>query len=384
MAYNKQFVDFLAKLEGVANPGNKAKIRHIRDAYMECAASSDRALVEENEVFKSIGAQASETHRLPSATRNGSSTPEQKAAAAAKSKAQRDANAKAMAGFEDAKSTIMTNAVIQPGKVDGWVDAMLKPAIKKIISQGDGFNDADVKKYQYQQEKAEFMKEFKDNQKAADKELKDAIKKANKFAEDEKAYAREEEEYQAQQKAREERENKQAEKGKEWEGKMTDTDFNPVRDPLNATKEMSAFNAGKEAAKRELARNSDTEKESSKEATQAPSEEKTFTRAPMPTGPSADTKERIAAAEKKPGFLSRMKQGVYNWADKNKQALDDEEAGRAAKGRFFGGLKRLLQSVDAEGLRACFESVYGDSSEFSDDDIRTICESVYRRAMLAG
>jgi len=415
MKYNKQFADFLAKMESVANPSNKAKIHAIQEAYMVCTESDTETdvLVEGNEVLKGAEAKAPETHRTLDATRYGKSTPEQKAATTAKNQAQQAENAKAMQGFDDAKKNIMRNAVIQPGQVDAWVDARLKPAIKEIVSRGDGFLNPEEKKAQYKEDKKDFMEKFNKNTAEAKKELDDALKAADKFLADEKEYAREEKEYQAAQKARAER-DELAEKGQskseELDASKTDPKFNAKYDPLNATKEDSAMRAGYQKAMEDMKKKDEPEaKAEEAKAEEAPAaEEKKFSRPGMPTGLTDDTKERIAAADKKPGVLSRMKQGVYNWADKNKQALDDEEAaiakrnsgvanpdiygentlaskaGRAVKGGFFGGLKRLFQSVDAEGLRACFESVYGDSSEFSDDDIRTICESVYRRALTEG
>ena len=41
--------------------------------------------------------------------------------------------------------------------------------------------------------------------------------------------------------------------------------------------------------------------------------------------------------------------------------------------------KMFGESVSIKDLRSVFESVYGDSKGYSDQEIRTICESCYRR-----
>lgn len=418
MKYNKQFADFLAKMESVANPSNKAKIHAIQEAYMVCTKSDTDVLVEGNEVLKGVDAKAPETHRTLDATRYGKSTPEQRAAAAAKNRAQHAENAKAMQGFDDAKKNIMKNAVLQPGQVDAWVDARLKPAIKDILSRGDEILDPEQKKYQYKQDKKEFMEKFKKDTAAAKKELDDAIKAANKSAADEKEYAREREEYEKAQ-AERQRQDELAKNGRsksdELDASKTDPKFNAKYDPLNANKEDSAMRAGYQRALEDMRRKSEPEPKAEPKAEdkveEAPAaEDKTFTRPAMPSGLTDDTKGRIAAAdeEKKPGRFASLRKGISDWASKGIKDLDDEEAaiakrnkgvadpsvygensvaskaGRGAKRGFFGLLKKAFGDADCRKLRSCFESVYGDSSAFSDDDIRTICESVYRRAMLDG
>lgn len=415
MTYNKQFVDFLAKMESVANPSNKAKIHAIQEAYLECtkAETETDALVEGNEVMKGAEAKAAETHRTLDATRYGKSTEEQKAATTAKNQAQQAENAKAMQGFDDAKKNLMKNAAIQPGQVDAWVDARLKPAIQQIVSRGDGFLTPEEKKAQYKQDKKEFMEEFKADQADAKKELDDALKAADKFLADEKEYARENEEFKAAEKAREERDElakKGQSKSEELDASKTDPKFNAKYDPLNATKEDSAVRAGYQKAMEDMKKKEEAEAKADAEPKESPAEEKKFTRAEMPSGLSKDTKERIAAAdeENKPGRLASIKKGVSDWANKGLKDLDEKEAeiakrnkgvadpsvygensvaskaGRGAKRGLLGLLKKAFGDADCRKLRSCFESVYGDSSEFSDDDIRTICESVYRRAMLDG
>ena len=412
MKYNKQFADFLAKMESVANPSNKAKIHAIQEAYMVCteAETETDVLVEGNEVLKGVDAKAPETHRTLDATRYGKSTEEQKAATTAKNQAQQAENAKAMQGFDDAKKNLMKNAAIQPGQVDAWVDARLKPAIQQIVSRGDGFLTPEEKKAQYKQDKKEFMEEFKADQADAKKELDDALKAADKFLADEKEYSREEKEYQDAQKARAER-DELAEKGQsksdELDASKTDPKFNAKYDPLNATKEDSAMRAGYQKALEDMKKKDEPEAK----AEEAPAaEENKFSRPEMPSGLTDDTKERIAAAdeEKKPGRLASLKKGISDWASKGLKDLDEKEAeiakrnkgvadpsvygensiaskaGRGTKRGLLGLLKKAFGDADCRKLRSCFESVYGDSSEFSDDEIRAICESVYRRAMLDG
>lgn len=89
--------------------------------------------------------------------------------------------------------------------------------------------------------------------------------------------------------------------------------------------------------------------------------------------------EDMAATSQK---MSNVAKGKKEMSKEQADAFMKDFAGVDTKKSEDGDKKswwKRLFASDMRAARAAFESVYGDSSRFSDDEIATICESIYRR-----
>lgn len=207
-----------------------------------------------------------------------------------------------------------------PGQVDAWVDCRLKPAIIKSLNTEGGFLTSEEKKAAFKEEKKKFEKIYRNADRSDKKVWEDNMADAMKKADEEEAYRKEQE----QVKAAEEKEQKERELAAVAQEKRDALDKkdegHTALDPVNGT-----------------------ELDSNMRAATARSED--FNKA------EEDRKKNTITGD-----------------DGNTINIDD------IMSKFPD-----VASVNDKGLRAAFESVYGDSAGYSDGEIRAICGSCYRR-----
>ena len=343
---NQKFVNYLKLLESRAPASKKADFRHALELY-KARFEAELPLYEKN--FGNIGKTAEQNTFGNAGTdhKNAKRDPETVKADEKRAEEIR----KSEENFPDAAKTVTKAAETEPGKIDAWVDYRLKPVIARA-KKADGLGGEEGSKAKYKSD----YRAAKDKYKAEDKEAREREK-----AEREDALAKSREEV----KRKEDEANKAASQKKLDElGKNREYKYDASM-PLNATDEDINHHIA-------TARSED-----------------------MAKGEEADAKYR--AAEKgwedagdtyEPGTAMSDEDIAKDQAAKKKAA---DDAAAAADSAFSDAEKWWsdngdnygmadVAAVNIKGLRAAFESVYGDSSEFSDREIRTICESCYRRS----
>lgn len=321
---NKNFDRFLAMLESKAStPERKADLRAARELYRTGTLTEGWTTLQgvsnwgKQKLGNLFGAGGKDSTKYGNATK------------APEIKERDDAKAARIREVDDnlskASKLVVDAAEWNPGQVDAWVDCRLKPAIQRSLEQEGGFLTPEEKKKAFKAEKSHFEEIYRNADKSDVRVWKDKMKDSLKKADEEEAYRKEEE----QTKADEEQYRKERELAAKAQEKRDALDKysteHTAQDPVNGT----GLDSNTRAA---TARSEDFNKaEADRKAT-----------APKDGEPSMSGSE----------------------ADDAYQKMMD----------FFG------EAVSAKKLRAAFESVYGDSSEYSENDIRTICESCYRRS----
>lgn len=350
---NQKFVNYLKLLESRAPASKKADFRHALELY-KARFEAELPLYEKN--FGNIGKSAEQNTfgNVGTDHKNAKRDPETVKADEKRAEEIR----KSEENFPDAAKTVTKAAETEPGKIDAWVDYRLKPVIARA-KKADGLGGEEGSKAKYKSD----YRAAKDKYKAEDKEARE---KAKKDEEESLARSREEAEYKKQQEDR-----------KADEKRMSDSE--KKREDLGSNREY------KYSAEQKL---NSTDKDINSHVATARSED-------MAKGEDADAKYR--AAEKgweesgdnyEPGITMSDEDIAKDQAAKKKAA---DDAAAAADSAFSDAEKWWsdngdnygmadVAAVNIKGLRAAFESVYGDSSEFSDREIRTICESCYRRS----
>ena len=312
---NKQFDKYLAMLESAAPEARKADFRAARALYRKKAQME--GWFGDSFFGKKPEQKTYGTHANTGAARSE----EMKAKADADAKEFRDAEA----NFKSASKTVLTLAKNEPAKVDAWVDARVKPAVERAIGTDDQFLTSEEKTDAFKNEKARLMKEYEKEDKAEQKKLDDEL-----------AYSKEQVAYN---------------KGIDDEIATLDK-FNATM-PLNTPKEDINPTVAQKKHE-ELVKKQDADQKARKA-------EKFWEK----EGMAEETSPRISEDE---GKKNAAAQKATVKGDDGSEVDPDE-----AFNKMFG------ESVSIKDLRSVFESVYGDSKGYSDREIRTICESCYRR-----
>ena len=346
---NKKFEQYLQLLESRAPESQKADFHNALELYRTRAAKMEMALPQYERNFSNLGKSAAlNTFHTPGqGIENAKRSPEKVAADAAYA----DKINKAEENFPAATDTIETAAETTPGKVDAWVDFKLRPVIKRAV-KADGLGGAEGSKAKYKADykaaKGKYKAEEAEARAAEEQERKDAIARAAEIDDTRKA-----EEQRAAEAARmDDAAKKRAELG-------TNRDYKyDASMPLNATdsdiNQTIATGRSEDMAKAE---------EADRQAREA---EKLWAEsgdAPEFGTPMSDADFAKSQEEKRQKEAEQKK--MADFADN----FDFDKWGMAD-----------VAAVNIKGLRAAFESVYGESKDFSDDEIRTICGSCYLRS----
>jgi len=331
---NKMFDTYLAMLESKAPASQKADFHAARELYRKEGLPKFEGIWDM--VTGKFGkAPSQSTFGDHKDQNNAKRTPEQ----VAQDKENATKIKTAIENFPKAAETINTVAAHDPGKVHAWVDFRLTPAIKRAMNTPTQFNTVDEIKAGAKEAYKESARQFKDEDaeaKAAEKQkMQDSLAKADEFEKEKKA-----KELAANS------EKKLDEVGKnrdyKWDNSMsvgaTDTDVNQ-KIATRRSEDMQ----NKEKADADIA----AAQKWWDEHGETPAFHKAMTGEEMKK--NEDSRQKAEAA--------KQADDVNDWI--NGWGLDE--------------------SVSIKGLRAAFESVYGDSKEFSDSEIRAICASCYAR-----
>ena len=346
---NKKFYDYLVMLENAAPASKKADFRAARELYAKKAQTEG--------IFDIFRGGQGKKETLGQNTYGGSKGHDKGESSADMKKAkaeEAEAFKAAEKNFDKAGDSIIDLAKHKPGQVDAWVDAKLEPAIKKAITTDNAINTAEEMKAGYESDKKEWLKKYKEEEAAAKKAM-----------DDEHEYSREKAAYDKGV----EDEIKQLDKFDDAEDKRAEVGKNPTYDkwdnsmPLNMSKEEINPTVAQKKHENLVAKQENEKAEKNLKKFADDNDLGSDTGVPM-HGIHSDQVEKNRKAEAE------------------KRAADekdfDEEYNRA-----FGNSDWAADfaSVNDKGLRSVFESVYGDSSQFSDAEIRAICESCYRRSL---
>ena len=333
---NQKFVNYLQLLESRAPASKKADFHNALELYKSRAAKTEAVHFPFDRSVASAGtkpAQSSYSTRTPgTGIDNAKRTPEM-----VKADEERAATIRASEeNFPTAAKTVTTLAETSPGKVDAWVDCRLKPVIRRA-KKADGLGGSEGSKAKYKSDYKTAEKKYR----AEDKEAREQEQADRAEA---LAKAKADEEHKAEEARKAASQKKMDELGSNREYKYS-ADM-----PLNATdKDINEHVA---------------------------------------TARSADLAKAEEADEK-------MREAEKRWADDgetvefgNPMSSEEVAKNQAEKKRLadfadsidFDSLMPDVAAVNIKGLRAAFESVYGDSSGFTDNEIRAICESCYRRS----
>lgn len=247
---------------------------------------------------------------------------------------------RAIANFPNAAKNITTVASHDPGKVDAWVDFRLKPAIERALNTPTQFNTVEEIKAGAKEAYNDAEKEYKDEDaraKAAEKQkMQDSLAKADEF-----------------EKAKKEKElaEKSAKKLDEV-GKNRDYKWDN-----GMSVGASDIDVNQKIATR---RSEDLQNKEKADADIAAADKWWAENGERPEFNKPMSEEEMKA----------KKEAEQQKAEATKQADDSLD---------WINSWGLDESVNIKNLRAAFESVYGDSKTFSDDEIRTICASCYAR-----
>lgn len=339
MDNNKCFDMYLARLEAAAPEAKKADFREARKLFHspEFEGIFDRltASFGKKQALNTFGGTHTGAH--PGATR----TPEQ-----VKADEERAAGIRAAdAGFDSAANTVIKVAETDPGKVDAWVDFRLKPAIERAMSTDTSFATADevrsAAKGIYKQAAAQYKAADAKAKADKDKALKDSLAYADEIEAGKKDAAADANARSMAAAAQARRDELGSNKEYKYDASM----------PIGATKEdINHIVAGRRSKAMQMGEDAD------KKANAA---DKFWANNAMSSSFSKPrTPEEIRAQEEADRIERERQDHIFdNWK------VPD------------------FESVSDKGLREAFESVYGDSSEFNDGQIRAICESCYRRTI---
>lgn len=329
----KQFERYLAMLENAAPEAQKADFRKARELYAKQAGTPQMEAWWDR-MFAGLGKTASRNtfaDQSPEKYKGASRSDEQVKADAAKAKEIKDAEG----SFDSATKTVVKVAEVDPGKVDAWVDARLKPTIERAMNSDNGFTTAEENRKAATETKKAAMAEYKAEDEAAKAEQAGQMKAALEKADKEEAERKERE---LADKAQEKRDALGSNTEYKYDPSMSvgssDSDINQTvatRKSENLAKAQDADEKAK-AAEKFWADEGDT-----------PEFGKTM------------SAEDVKKSQEEKNRMADMADNFDKWAYPD------------------------VASVSDKGLRAAFESVYGDSRGYSDKEIRTICESCYRR-----
>lgn len=337
------FERYLMLLESKAPADRKADFHAAVELYRSGAwkPRMEMALPQFDRNFSGLGRSAAlDTFRTPgTGIEHAKRDPEMVSADKERAAAIRRADAE----FPAAADTVTKTAETEPGKVDAWVDYRLRPAINRA-KKSDGLGGAGGSKAKY---KADY-KAARNKYRAEDAEARETEKRD---MEDALARSREFEEVKAADEKRALDAARMAEAEKK-RGKLgSNREYKYSADmPLNATD----MDINRHVA---TARSSDTAK-------------------------AEDADRKIRSAEK---FWSDNGDTPEFGKPMSPEAAAKEKAERKRLADFadslnFDNYMADVAAVNIKGLRAAFESVYGDSSRLTDNEIRLVCESCYRRS----
>lgn len=344
---NQKFVNYLQLLESRAPASQKADFHNALELYKAKAARMES----NGNPFERSTANLGLTQKPFSASTrtpgtgidNAKRTPEMVKADEERAKKIRDAEE----NFPAAAETITTAAETEPGKVDAWVDCRLKPAIRRA-KKADGLGGSEGSKAKYKSDYKTAEKKYK----AEDKEAREQEQADRAEA---LAKAKEEEQRKADEARKAASQKKMDELGSNREYKYS-ADM-----PLNATdKDINQHVA--------TARSDDMRK-----AEEADKQMRDAEKYWADNGETVEFGKPMSDEE-----IAAKKAEEKRKADEADSAIADAEKWWSENGDNYGMAD--VAAVNIKGLRAAFESVYGDSSEFTDAEIRTICESCYRRS----
>lgn len=344
---NQKFVNYLKLLESRAPASQKADFRNALALYKAKAARMES---NGNPFERSTGNLGltqkpfSASNRAPgTGINNAKRSPEMVKADEERAAAIRASEE----NFPNAAETVTTLAETSPGKVDAWVDCRLKPVIRRA-KKADGLGGSEGSKAKYKSDYKTAEKKYK----AEDKEAREKEKADRAEA---LAKSKEEEQRKADEARKAASQKKMDELGSNREYKYS-ADM-----PLNATeKDINQHVA--------TARSNDMRK-----AEEADKQMRDAEKYWEDNGETAEFGKPMSDEE-----LAAQKAEEKRKADEADSAIADAEKWWSENGDNYGLAD--VAAVNIKGLRAAFESVYGDSSEFTDAEIRTICESCYRRS----
>jgi len=342
---DKNFETYLAMLESAAPASKKADFHAARELYAKRARLESDSIGLSNAASwgKSDTATFGGSHLgVPGAKRD----PEQVKADNARAEKLLGADR----GFDSAADTVISVAQQDPGKVDAWVDYRLKPAIQRARETGniattpEEFTQASKETYNEWAEK--YKTEDREKRETEERLRKETIAKADDIA---------------RQKANGERIAADVKAGKK---------LNKADQAIWDTQRAEEKKAGEE--KNRLGGIADRLNFPGVEDG-SPMSEKEF------AGVQAE-KARLG------GIADNTKDEGYEAG--NPISEDEFAANKAAEKAEQDKYANLadtfdfdmFESVATHKLRAAFESVYGSSRGMSDAEIRTICESCYRRS----
>ena len=344
---NQKFVNYLQLLESRAPASQKADFHNALELYKSRAAKTEGVHFPFDRSVASAGtkpAQSSFSTRTPgTGIDNAKRTPEM-----VKADEERAATIRASEeNFPTAAKTVTTLAETSPGKVDAWVDCRLKPVIRRA-KKADGLGGSEGSKEKYKSDYRTAEKKYR----AEDKEAREQEKAERAEA---LAKATEEEQRKAEEARKAASQKKMDELGSNREYKYS-ADM-----PLNATdKDINQHVATARSADMRKAEEADKKMRDAEKYWEDNGETVEFGK------PMSDEELAAKKAEEK------------RKADEADSAIADAEKWWSENGDNYGMAD--VAAVNIKGLRAAFESVYGDSREFTDAEIRTICESCYRRS----
>lgn len=312
-----KFYDYLTLLESRAPVDKKADFLAAKELYLKKNAQFEGQWFDR--MFGGLGKTAERNDFATKDTehKGAARTPEM----VQKDKAKAEKIQKANQEFDQAAETVTTVAENDPGLVDAWVDGRLKPTIERAMNTDTAFNTAaEVRKGAEATKKAK-LKEYAAQDAAA-------VAKQKKEMGDALAYANEQEQTRANE-AKEATERAMAAKAQE------------KRDALDTKSTERKWDASQSVG---------------------------ATDADVNANAATNASEKFNSVEK-PASATQTGAEADN-------AFDASEDWFASHPEYAA----LVASANGKGLRAAFESVYGDSSKFSDKDIVMICESCYRRS----
>lgn len=339
---NKMFDTYLAMLESKAPASQKADFHAARELYRKEGLPKFEGIWDM--VTGKFGkAPSQSTFGDHKDQNNAKRTPEQ----VAKDKAKAEDIKTAEKDFPQAAKTINTLAAHDPGKVHAWVDFRLTPAIKRAMNTPTEFNTVDeIKagaKEAYKEAAAEFKKEDAEAKATEKQNLKDSLARADEIEDSKKKEEQFKKEREMAAAAEKKREDLGKNRDYKWDASMSagasDTDVNQ---------------------KIATRRSEDLQNKEKADADIAAAQKWWDEHGETPAFHKAMSDEEMKAQKE----ADRQKAEATKQADESLDWINS-----------WG----LDESVSTKRLRAAFESVYGDSKEFSDSEIRAICASCYAR-----
>lgn len=326
---DKNFDKYLAMLESAAPASKKADYHAARELYAKKARLESDSIGLNN--ASSWGKTSTSTFGgshfgSPGAIRD----PEQVKA----DNARADKLFAADQGFDSAAGTVINVAQQDPGKVDAWVDYRLKPAILRAKETGNvGTTPEEFKqaaKETYEEWAEKFKTEDREKKETEDRMRQDAFDRADEIE-------------------RQKREGDllaNAQKKRDALGSNRDRMWDPAMSVGASDMDINHTISGRKSD--DMAKNDAIHDEQKRMASLADHEKDTGYESGNPMSP-----EQVAENKAESDRLANL--------------ADTFDFSR-------------FESVATNKLRAAFESVFGSSRGMSDAEIRTICESCYRRS----